>query len=136
MSTPSPREIAVGVIIIGALPSISTFFVYAIASVLVFLAVFFPFADPAGHAVVVCGFRPAFFGRPIARWCSWFEKRYAARRQLTAALFPVGVYAGIAFLPTFASLACGGHRFAVGAFSQGGPLRFWTDCRPLLAMTV
>jgi hypothetical protein len=51
---------------------------FAIASVLVFLAVFFPFADPAGHAVVVCGVSFAFSAARSARWFMWFEN--ATRR--------------------------------------------------------
>jgi hypothetical protein len=60
--TIAPSEIAVGVTI-GALPSISTLF--AIASVLVFLAVFFPFADPAGQRCCRLWCFICIFGRPI-----------------------------------------------------------------------
>ena len=60
----SPGEIAVGVVI-GRASEYFDFFVYAIASVLVFPSVFFPFVDqPDRHAVCVrdlfaCLHRPA-----------------------------------------------------------------------------
>jgi hypothetical protein len=77
---------------------------YAIASVLVFPAVFFPFADPAGHAVVVCGVFIYIFGRPIGTLVfMWFEKRYRAASADGRAVL-LGVYRGYRFPADLASL--------------------------------
>ncbi len=60
-----PGEIAIGVII-GRASEYFDFFVYAIASVLVFPAVFFPFERPAdGTLYSFVDLRLAFIARPI-----------------------------------------------------------------------
>src|SRR5690348_1952966 len=63
--TVAPGDIAIGVII-GRTSEFFDFFVYAIASVLVFPAVVFPFVDPlTGTLYSFAIFSLAFVGRPI-----------------------------------------------------------------------
>jgi MFS family permease len=98
-----PSEIAVGVII-GRTSEYFDFFVYAIASVLVFPAVFFPFADKLQgtlYAFIIFAF--AFVARPIGTIAFMaIQKRLGREVKLTAALFLLGFCtAGIAFLPTY-----------------------------------
>ncbi|HEV7855854.1 MAG TPA: MFS transporter [Herminiimonas sp.] len=102
----APSEIAVGVVI-GRTSEYFDFFVYAIASVLVFPSVFFPFADKLDgtlYAFVVFAF--AFIARPIGTIAFMaIQKVYGREIKLTAALFLLGVCtAGIAFLPTYEHL--------------------------------
>jgi hypothetical protein len=66
----APGDIAVGVVI-GRASEYFDFFVYAIASVLVFPAVFFPFADRLeGTLYSFAIFALAYIARPIGTWCS------------------------------------------------------------------
>ncbi|MBV8122968.1 MAG: MFS transporter [Paucibacter sp.] len=102
----APGEIAVGVVI-GRASEYFDFFVYGIASVLVFPSVFFPMAaklDGTLLAFVVFSF--AFIARPIGSAAFMhIQRRFGRETKLTAALFLLGVStAGIAFLPTYASL--------------------------------
>ena len=102
----APSEIAVGVII-GRASEYFDFFVYGIASVLVFPAVFFPFAqrlEGTLYAFVVFSF--AFIARPIGTTAFMvIQQRYGRGIKLTAALFLLGFStAGMAFLPGYASL--------------------------------
>ena len=102
----SPGEIAVGVVI-GRASEYFDFFVFAIASVLVFPSVFFPFADRlTGTLYAFVIFSLAFVARPIGTAVSMIiQRRYGREVKLTAALFLLGVStAGIAFLPTYASM--------------------------------
>ena len=104
--TIAPSEIAVGVIL-GRASEYFDFFVYGIASVLVFPSVFFPFTDRLqGTLLAFVIFSFAFFGRPIGTLAFMaIEKRYGRGVKLTAALFLLGVStAGIAFLPSYTSL--------------------------------
>jgi len=101
-----PGEIAIGVII-GRASENFDFFVYGIASVLVFPAVFFPFArslEGTLYAFVIFAF--AFIARPIGSIAFMaIQKRFGRETKLTAALFLLGIStAGIAFLPGFATL--------------------------------
>ena len=137
--TIAPSEIAVGVII-GRASEYFDFFVYAIASVLVFPSVFFPFADKLQGTLwsfVIFSF--AFFGRPIGTLVFMaIEKRYGRGVKLTAALFLLGVStAGIAFLPTYATLgAVAIVLLSVLRFSQSIALGgSWDGLSSLLAMT-
>lgn len=102
----SPGEIAIGVVI-GRASEYFDFFVYAIASVLVFPQVFFPFKDPLEgtlYAFVIFSF--AFLARPIGTVVSMaVQRRYGREAKLTMALFLLGIStAGIAFLPTYSHL--------------------------------
>lgn len=102
----SPGEIAVGVVI-GRASEYFDFFVFAIASVLVFPSVFFPFADQLTGTLYAFGvFSFAFLARPIGTAISMaIQRRFGREAKLTSALFLLGVStAGIAFLPTYAQL--------------------------------
>ncbi len=101
-----PADIAVGVII-GRASEYFDFFVYGIASVLVFPAVFFPFKAPLEgtlYAFVILSF--AFIARPFGTVAFMaIQRRWGRSVKLTAALFFLGVAtAGIAFLPGYDSL--------------------------------
>jgi MFS family permease len=102
----SPGEIAIGVVI-GRASEYFDFFVFAIASVLVFPSVFFPFAnrlDGTLYAFVIFSF--AFVARPLGTALSMaIQRRYGREVKLTIALLLLGIStAGIAFLPTYAQL--------------------------------
>ncbi|WP_075258512.1 MFS transporter [Herbaspirillum camelliae] len=98
-----PGEIAVGVVI-GRASEYFDFFVYALASVLVFPAVFFPNEpklEGTLYAFVIFAF--AFLARPIGTTIFMaIQKHYGREVKLTLALFMLGFStAGIALLPTF-----------------------------------
>jgi MFS family permease len=102
----APGEIAVGVII-GRASEYFDFFVYGIASVLVFPAVFFPFEERLEgtlYAFVIFSF--AFIARPLGTAAFMaIQRRWGRGVKLTAALFLLGIStAGMAFLPGYASL--------------------------------
>ena len=102
----APGDIAVGVII-GRASEYFDFFVYGIASVLVFPAVFFPFEprlEGTLYAFVVFAF--AFIARPLGSVLFMgIQRRLGRAIKLTAALFLLGTStAGIAFLPGYDSL--------------------------------
>jgi len=102
----SPGEIAIGVII-GRASEYFDFFVYGIASVLVFPHVFFPFEEPLEgilFAFVIFSF--AFIARPFGTVASMaLQKRFGREAKLTAALFLLGIStAGMAFLPGYTDL--------------------------------
>ncbi|MBG7617980.1 MFS transporter [Herbaspirillum sp. AP02] len=98
-----PGEIAVGVVI-GRASEYFDFFVYALASVLVFPTLFFP-NDPklegTLYSFVIFSF--AFLARPIGTTIFMaIQKHYGREVKLTLALFMLGFStAGIALLPTF-----------------------------------
>lgn len=101
-----PGDIAVGVVI-GRASEYFDFFVYAIASVLVFPSVFFPFEqrlEGTLYAFLIFAF--AFIARPFGTIVFMeIQRRFSREVKLTLALFLLGVStAGIAFLPTYASL--------------------------------
>ena len=102
----APGEIAIGVII-GRASEYFDFFVYGIASALVFPQVFFPFAnglDGTLYAFTVFSF--AFIARPMGSiGFMYIQRRFGRETKLTVALFLLGLStAGIAFLPAYASL--------------------------------
>jgi len=102
----APGEIAIGVVI-GRASEYFDFFVYAMASVLVFPSVFFPFEQQLEgtlYAFVIFSF--AFLARPFGTVLFMaIQKRLGREVKLTAALFILGIStAGIAFLPTFQHL--------------------------------
>lgn len=132
-------EIAVGVII-GRASEYFDFFVYAIASALIFPAAFFPFAgrlEGALYAFVIFSF--AFLTRPIGTVVFMtLQRRYGREVKLTIALLMLGTCtAGIALLPTFSHIG-----FAAIAFlsllrmgqgiAVGGS---WDGLPSLLALT-
>lgn len=102
----APGEIAIGVII-GRTSEYFDFFVYAIASVMVFPSVFFPFEarlEGMLHAFVL--FALAFVARPLGTVAFMaIQQRLGREAKLSIALFLLGLStAGIAFLPTYAHL--------------------------------
>jgi len=99
----APGEIAVGVVI-GRASEYFDFFVYGIASVLVFPSVFFPFMGKLeGTLWSFAIFALAFISRPVGTIVfMWIQKRWDRGTKLTAALFLLGsCTAGIAFLPGY-----------------------------------
>ncbi|HVW68857.1 MAG TPA: MFS transporter [Steroidobacteraceae bacterium] len=102
----APGEIAIGVII-GRASEYFDFFVYGIASVLVFPSLFFPF-EPGLEATLYSFaiFSLAFIARPVGSIAFMaIQRRYGRETKLTLALFALGIStAGIAFLPGYASL--------------------------------
>ena len=99
----APGEIAVGVVI-GRASEYFDFFVYAIASVLVFPAVFFPFADRLeGTLYSFAIFALAYVARPIASLVFMVIQRHYSREiKLTIALFLMGsATVAISMLPTY-----------------------------------
>ncbi|MEJ8821243.1 MFS transporter [Variovorax humicola] len=102
----APSEIAVGVIV-GRASEYFDYFVYGIASVLVFPGVFFPFEEPLpGTLYSFVVFALAFIARPIGTIVFFnIQRRWGRGIKLTAALFMLGfATAGIAFLPGFESI--------------------------------
>ena len=105
-SSITPNEIAVGVII-GRASEYFDFFVYAIASVLVFPSAFFPFEQRLeGTLYAFAIFALAFLTRPLGTVAFMaIQRRYGREVKLTIALFMLGTStAGIAFLPTFSHI--------------------------------
>ncbi|RIX83153.1 MFS transporter [Acidovorax cavernicola] len=134
----APGEIAVGVVI-GRASEYFDFFVYGIASVLVFPAVFFPFEqrlEGVLWAFVIFSF--AFIARPFGTVISMaIQRRFGRETKLTIALFVLGTStAGIAFLPGYASIGFSAivllsvFRFAQG-LALGGS---WDGLPSLLAL--
>jgi MFS family permease len=99
-----PGDIAVGVII-GRSSEFFDFFVYAIASVLVFPALIFPYVDAlTGTLYSFAIFALAFVARPIgAMLFLWLDRKHGRGVKLTIALFLLGTStAALAFLPGYA----------------------------------
>jgi MFS family permease len=134
----SPSEIAVGVVI-GRASEYFDFFVYAIASVLVFPSVFFPFADRLeGTLYAFTIFAFAFIARPIGTIVfMWIQQRFSREIKLTIALFLMGTATVvISFLPTYSQIGTTAivllalMRIAQGV-AQGGS---WDGLPSLLAL--
>ncbi|MBU6493329.1 MAG: MFS transporter [Burkholderiales bacterium] len=99
----APEEIAVGVVV-GRASEYFDFFVFGIASVLVFPRVFFPFADHLhGLLYAFTIFSFAFIARPFGTaFFMTVQRRWGRSVKLTAALFALGTAtAGMAFLPNY-----------------------------------
>src|ERR1700744_113524 len=101
----APGEIAIGVII-GRASEYFDFFVFGIAAVLVFPAVFFPFANGLNgtlYAFTIFAF--AFLARPIRSIAFMtIQEPFGPEGKLTSALFLLGLStAGIAFVPSYSS---------------------------------
>lgn len=99
----APGDIAVGVII-GRASEYFDFFVFGIASVLVFPSVFFPFVDRLeGTLLAFALFAVAFVVRPLGTLGGMaIQRRFGRSTKLTAALFLLGCStAGMAMLPGF-----------------------------------
>lgn len=101
----APGDIAVGVVI-GRASEYFDFFVFGIASVLVFPAVFFPFADRLhGILYAFTVFATAFVARPFGTLAGMAaQRRFGRGAKLTAALFLLGTATvTMALLPSYAS---------------------------------
>lgn len=134
-----PGEIAVGVII-GRSSEFFDFFVYAIASVLVFPSLVFPYADAlTGTLYSFAIFSLAFVARPFGALVFMRVDRWHGRGvKLTAALFLLGgSTAAMAFLPGhaqvggLAAILLGILRIGQG-FAQGGT---WDGLPALLSLS-
>ncbi|MBM6596529.1 MFS transporter [Microvirga pudoricolor] len=102
----APSEIAIGVII-GRTAEYFDFFVFAIASVVVFPKVFFPFADPlTGTLYAFAMFSLAFIARPVGTVIfTAVDRHYGRGVKLTIALFLLGFSTmAISFLPGYARI--------------------------------
>lgn len=134
-----PSEIAVGVVI-GRASEYFDFFVYGIASVLVFPKVFFPFApDPLTATLYSFAiFALAFIARPIGSVIFMaIDRRHGRGVKLTIALFLLGgSTAAVSFLPGYAEIGAwaiyllAGLRVAQG-LALGGA---WDGLASLLAL--
>lgn len=101
----APGDIAVGVII-GRASEYFDFFVFGIASVLVFPQVFFPFVDSlTGTLYAFLVFALAFVVRPIGTLIGMeIQRRFGRSTKLTVALFLLGCSTvGMGLLPSYAS---------------------------------
>jgi MFS family permease len=103
----SPGSIAIGVII-GRMSEFFDFFVYGLASVLVFPRLIFSFAaDPVTATLYSFAvFSLAFLARPIGSLVfMWVDRTYGRGMKLTIALFILGgSTASMAFLPGYESI--------------------------------
>lgn len=102
----APGEIAIGVVV-GRASEYFDFFVYAIASILVFPSVFFPFEprlEGTLYSFLIFAF--AFIARPFGTVAFMaIQRRFGREAKLTLALLMLGFStAGIAFLPTYSHL--------------------------------
>jgi MFS family permease len=100
---PTPGEIAVGVII-GRTSEFFHFFVYAIASVMVFPKLVFPYVDAlTGTLLSFAIFAVAFLARPLGTVIFIaIDRAYGRGVKLTIALFLLGVSTvAVAFLPGY-----------------------------------
>ena len=102
----APGEIAIGVIL-GRTSESFDFFVYALASVLVFPALVFPFADRLTATLLAFVLFPlAWVGRPFGTLIfQWIDQHHGRGVKLTVALFLLGGSTmAIALLPSFAEV--------------------------------
>jgi MFS family permease len=100
---PTPGDIAVGVII-GRTSEFFDFFVYAIASVMVFPQLVFPYVDAlSGTLLSFAIFAVAFLARPLGTVIFIaIDRAYGRRVKLTIALLLLGVSTvAVAFLPGY-----------------------------------
>lgn len=102
----APSEIAIGVVI-GRAAEYFDFFVFAIASVVVFPKVFFPFAEPVTATLYSFAmFSLAFIARPVGSVLFMaVDRRHGRGVKLTIALFLLGFSTmAISFLPGYAQI--------------------------------
>ncbi|RYD67870.1 MAG: MFS transporter [Sphingomonadales bacterium] len=102
----APGEIAIGVIV-GRTSEFFDFFVYAIASVLVFPSLIFPFVEPlTGTLYSFALFALAFVARPFGTLIfMWIDRNHGRGVKLTIALFLLGGSTmAVSFLPGYASI--------------------------------
>ncbi|HWW59403.1 MAG TPA: MFS transporter [Sphingopyxis sp.] len=133
-----PAEIAIGVVI-GRTSEFFDFFVYAIASVLVFPKLVFPHLDPlTGTLWSFAIFALAFVSRPVGTIIfTAIDRAYGRGAKLTIALFLLGgSTAAIAFLPGYESIGIGAALLlALFRMGQGVALGgSWDGLASLLAL--
>ena len=138
--TVAASEIAIGVVI-GRTSEFFDFFVYSIASVLVFPAYIFPFVDRLTGTLYSFGiFALAFVARPAGTLIFMaIDRAYGRGTKLTAALFLLGVSTvAMGFLPSYESI--GGYAIVVLSIlriGQGLALGgAWDGLASLLALNV
>jgi len=136
----APGEIAIGVVI-GRTSEFFDFFVYAIASVLVFPRLFFPFVDAlTGTLYSFAVFALAFMARPVGTLIfTAVDRAYGRGAKLTIALFLLGgSTAAIAFLPGYEQIGVAAILLlALFRMGQGAALGgSWDGLASLLAMNV
>jgi MFS family permease len=134
----APGEIAIGVVI-GRTSEFFDFFVYAIASVLVFPKLVFPWMDPlTGTLWSFAIFALAFVARPVGTMIfTAVDRAYGRGAKLTIALFLLGgSTAAIAFLPGHESIGIySALLLALFRMGQGVALGgSWDGLASLLAM--
>ncbi|WP_448661487.1 MFS transporter [Sphingomonas sp. CJ20] len=134
----APGEIAIGVII-GRTSEFFDFFVYAIASVLVFPKLIFPYVDPlTGTLYSFAIFALAFMARPVGTFIfTAVDRAYGRGAKLTTALFLLGgSTAAIAFVPGYETLGVGAALLlALFRMGQGVALGgSWDGLASLLAL--
>jgi len=133
-----PGDIAIGVIV-GRTSEFFDFFVFAIASVLVFPSLVFGYADPLTATLYSFGmFALAFAARPFGTLLfMWMDRTYGRGTKLTVALFLLGGSTiALAFLPSHQQI---GNWAAVllGLFRVGQGLAWggtWDGMPSLLAL--
>ena len=134
------EEIAIGVII-GRTSEFFDFFVYAIASVIVFPQLMFPYVDRlTGTLYSFALFPLAFFARPLGTLLfMWIDRRHGRGTKLTIALFLLGTATvAMGFLPGYAQVgAWSVILLAVLRILQGIALGgAWDGLASLLALNV
>lgn len=131
----APGEIAIGVII-GRTSEFFDFFVYALASVLVFPALVFPYVDAlTGTLFSFAIFAVAFIARPFGTLLfAWVDGNHGRGVKLTIALFLLGGSTmAIALLPSYAQVgALSAWLLAAFRFGQGVALGGAWDGLPSL----
>src|SRR3954469_20874483 len=134
----APSEIALGVII-GRAAEYFDFFVFAIASVVVFPKVFFPFAQPLTATLYSFAvFALAFVARPIGSLIfTAVDRRHGRGVKLTIALFLLGFSTmAISFLPGYAQIGAWA-LYLLGVLRVGQGLALggaWDGLASLLAL--
>jgi MFS family permease len=134
----APSEIAIGVII-GRAAEYFDFFVFAIASVVVFPKVFFPFAEPVTATLYSFAiFSLAFVARPIGSAIfTGIDRRHGRGVKLTVALFLLGTSTmAVSFLPEYEQIGAASiYLLAVLRIGQGLALGgAWDGLASLLAL--
>ena len=133
-----PGDIAIGVII-GRTSEFFDFFVYAIASVLVFPKLVFPQLEPlTGTLYSFAIFALAFIARPIGTFFFMaVDRAYGRAAKLTISLFLLGTSTvAIAFLPGYETIGATS-AWLLAAFRIGQGLALgggWSGLASLLAM--
>jgi MFS family permease len=134
----NPGEIAIGVVI-GRTSEFFDFFVYAIASVIVFPKLVFPYLDPlAGTLYSFAIFALAFVARPLGTVIFMaVDRAYGKSAKLTIALFLLGTSTvAIAFLPGYGQIGAASiWLLALARIGQGIALGgTWDGLASLLAL--